>query len=77
MCPDFTIEQGSIRIAGDLATAECNSGYEVSVGDDTRYCQNNNTWSGTEPLCTRELENNYCYIHFGTDFGNVHGRLHG
>lgn len=55
MCPIFMIEQGTIQITGDSATAECYDGYEVSMGDVVRYCQQNYTWSGTEPQCTREL----------------------
>ncbi|XP_064397091.1 uncharacterized protein LOC135343969 [Halichondria panicea] len=52
MCPIFMIEQGTIQITGDSATAECYDGYEVSMGDVVRYCQQNYTWSGTEPQCT-------------------------
>ncbi len=69
MCPTFTIKQGNIQITGDSATAVCDDGYEVSMGDVMRYCQQNYTWSGTEPQCTRELVIHTFLGDFGTDFG--------
>ena len=37
---------------GDTATYFCNTNYELS-GDRTRICQNDGSWSGSAPTCTR------------------------
>ena len=38
------------RIVGSVATYECDTGREV-VGDETRTCQVDGQWSGSEPTC--------------------------
>ena len=35
---------------GDTCSFKCNTGYELT-GSDTRTCQSNGTWSGTESTC--------------------------
>ena len=35
---------------GDTCTFTCNTGYELT-GSDTRTCQRNGTWSGTDIMC--------------------------
>ena len=35
---------------GSTATYSCNGGFTL-VGDTTRTCQDNGTWSGSEPIC--------------------------
>ncbi len=40
------------------ATYTCNPGYTRS-GDQTRTCQANRNWSGSEPSCNREYDHQY------------------
>ncbi|XP_062524003.1 coadhesin-like isoform X2 [Corticium candelabrum] len=56
-CPDIsneTIKDGSIlsshRLVDSIAVYECIRGYRI-VGDKTRVCQLNGTWSGNPPIC--------------------------
>ena len=37
---------------GDTCSFTCNTGYELT-GSDTRTCQNDESWSGTDAICTR------------------------
>ena len=37
-------------LIGSRATYTCNSGYSL-VGDSTRVCQNDGTWTGRAPIC--------------------------
>ena len=52
------------------ATYTCDTGYTRS-GDQTRVCQANGDWSGSEPVCNREYDHqrksNY-YQYFSDDF---------
>ena len=49
----------------DTCSFTCNTGYEL-IGSDTRTCQSNGSWSGTDNVCRRgnnvwpTLLNNYC-----------------
>ncbi|XP_065899331.1 uncharacterized protein [Dysidea avara] len=45
---------GSIRVGyeGDTCSFTCNTGYELT-GSDTRTCQSDGSWSGTETMCRR------------------------
>jgi len=36
----------------DTCSFTCNTGYELT-GSDTRTCQSNGNWSGSDSLCTR------------------------
>ena len=36
----------------DTCSFTCNTGYELT-GSDTRTCQSNGSWSGSETMCTR------------------------
>ncbi|XP_065899226.1 uncharacterized protein [Dysidea avara] len=46
---------GSIEVGyeGDTCNFTCNTGYELT-GSDTRTCQSDGSWSGTETMCRRE-----------------------
>lgn len=33
----------------------CQLGFEITAGDGVRVCQPNQTWSGSDPKCTRNL----------------------
>ena len=37
---------------GDTCSFTCNSGYELT-GSDTRTCQSDGSWNGTEAVCKR------------------------
>ena len=39
---------------GSSAVYACDFGY-VLVGDEKRYCQDDGTWSGQEPICVRKF----------------------
>ena len=36
----------------DTCSYTCNTGYELT-GNDTRTCQSNGSWSGTDDICRR------------------------
>ena len=48
----------------DTCSFACNTGYELT-GSDTRTCQSDGTWSGSESVCTRGIAMVTC-----TDFEN-------
>ena len=39
---------------GDTCSFTCNTGYELT-GSDTRTCQSNGNWSGSDELCSRGM----------------------
>ena len=47
---------GSIEVGyeGDTCNFTCNTGYELT-GSDTRTCQSDGSWSGTETMCRRGM----------------------
>jgi len=54
---------------GDTCSFTCNTGYELT-GSDTRTCQSDGSWSGTETMCSRGMlkfcvskSENCCYSH--------------
>ena len=36
----------------DTCTFTCNTGYEL-IGSDTRTCQSNGSWNGSDSVCRR------------------------
>ena len=38
----------------DICSFTCNTGYELT-GSDTRTCQSDGNWSGSETLCSRGM----------------------
>ena len=55
MCPTLADPvNGSVSLegtgVGDMASYSCNTGYEL-IGDDTRTCQADGSWSGSPPTC--------------------------
>ena len=59
MCPTLPdIDNGMVSRSGlspgDVATYICDPGFSL-VGDPTRLCRDNGTWSGEEPTCERKL----------------------
>ncbi|XP_035682609.1 polycystic kidney disease protein 1-like 2 [Branchiostoma floridae] len=54
--PLLPVEHGSTSggsYYGDVVTYHCDPGYEIS-GDEERTCQSDQTWSGTQPTCSRK-----------------------
>ena len=45
--------------AGSLAFYRCMGGFLVG-GNDTRVCQEDDSWSGSEPVCNRKLNDCVC-----------------
>ena len=43
---------------GDTCSFTCNTGYELT-GSDTRTCQSNGKWSGSDSMCTRGMNMHY------------------
>ena len=39
---------------GDTCSFTCNTGYELT-GNDTRTCQSDRNWSGTDVICSRGM----------------------
>ena len=63
-CPSLDdIPNGSVSLSGnttgDIAVYTCDDGFEL-VGDPTRVCMNDTTWSGEPPTCRRKLKQQ-CY----------------
>ncbi|XP_035694916.1 sushi, von Willebrand factor type A, EGF and pentraxin domain-containing protein 1-like [Branchiostoma floridae] len=55
-CPPLTVPPNGMKFGGtafmDEVTFMCITGYEI-VGSSTLTCQDDQTWSGTEPACVR------------------------
>jgi len=45
---------------GDTCSFTCNTGYELT-GSDTRTCQSNGNWSGSDDVCRRGEWYTYSY----------------
>ena len=41
-----------VSYAGDTCSFICNTGYEL-IDSDTRTCQSNGSWTGTDVMCSR------------------------
>jgi len=62
ICPSLTgLNNGAMTCSlgadgvptnGDSCNFTCNTGYELT-GSDTRTCQNDASWSGSETICSR------------------------
>ena len=50
----------SQRRLGDVVTFECDRGFRL-IGNNTRTCQSNRRFSGTEPRCKGNYVNKYGY----------------
>ena len=44
------VDDSNGRAAGDTITYSCDSGYRL-VGEITRECRDDTTWSGNDPVC--------------------------
>ena len=59
LCPSLPdIDNGMVEVSGlspgGVATYTCDPGF-ILVGDPTRICRDNGTWSGEEPTCERKV----------------------
>lgn len=50
--PPENPEFGSVTVVDGIAQYSCDEG-RVLVGDATRTCSGDSTWSGTEPTCVQ------------------------
>ena len=51
----------------DTCSFTCNTGYELT-GSDTRTCQSDGSWSGSENVCKRgKLTYTYCIATYDTN----------
>ena len=50
---------------GDTCSFTCNTGYELT-GSDTRTCQSDGTWSGSDDVCRRGIAYTDVSIHIAT-----------
>ena len=48
-----------IGYEGDTCSVTCSNGYQLT-GSDTRTCQSDGNWSGSDSVCRRGM---YIYIH--------------
>ena len=53
--PQNTFFELNSLVVGSIAHYYCHFGFELTVGDSIRTCLVNQTWSGVEPNCTREM----------------------
>ena len=55
---------GSIGLGygGDTCSFSCNTGYELT-GSDTRTCQSDGSWSGSDAVCRRSKYYVVCCLH--------------
>ena len=53
----------------DTCSFTCNTGYELT-GSDTRTCQSDGSWNGSDDICGRgnDLQYNYSYLIFNLIF---------
>ena len=52
---NLVLDQSDGTYFTNVTTYSCDEGYNV-IGDRTRTCQADETWSGTEPVCERKSE---------------------
>ena len=52
----MSCSSGTIGVGydGDTCSFTCNTGYELT-GSDTRTCQSNGSWSGSDDVCRRGM----------------------
>ena len=58
--PDNGMIDCTGNVFEDTCTFSCDDNYDL-VGSETRTCQSDRTWSGTEPTCI--LGDIYTYVH--------------
>ena len=49
---DCSLGDDGVPSYEDTCSFTCNTGYELT-GSDTRTCQSNGNWSGTDDVCSR------------------------
>ena len=47
-----TFSEVGVHYKGDTCSFTCNTGYELT-GSDTRTCQSDGSWSGSDDVCRR------------------------
>ena len=49
---DCSLGDDAVPSYEDTCSFTCNTGYELN-GSDTRTCQSDGSWSGSDPVCSR------------------------
>ena len=53
---------GMVKVSGITATYTCDPGFVLN-GNDTRECQNGESWSGVTPICRKRGLNISMHVH--------------
>ena len=61
-----TSSRTGVGYEGDTCSFTCNTGYELT-GSDTRTCQSDGSWSGSDTVCRKGVEE----IHHVATYGIV------
>ena len=54
--------RAGVGFEGDTCNFTCNTGYELT-GGDTRTCQSDGSWSGSDDVCSKGNLNKYIISH--------------
>ena len=57
------MENNRVPSFEDTCSFTCNTGYELT-GSDTRTCQSNGSWSGSDIMCSRGNQLHIDYVTF-------------
>ena len=52
---DCSLGDDGVPSYEDICSYACNTGYELT-GSDTRTCQSDGSWSGSDTLCSRSKQ---------------------
>ena len=58
---DCSLGDDGVPSYEDACNFICNTGYELT-GSDTRTCQSDGSWSGSDDMCGRGMKIIHCYI---------------
>ena len=65
---DCSLGDDGVPSYEDTCDFTCNTGYELT-GSDTRTCQSNGSWDGTNTVCRRGMIIFVCTIKFASSYG--------
>jgi len=47
------LQNGRIPLSEDTCSFTCDTGYELTGSSDTRTCQSDTSWSGSDAICSK------------------------